>query len=411
MNSEMSNLTPAISQRNFASFLWHGAFLALAQSFLDIDTIVPAMIIEAGGTAMHVGIMAAILTGGSSLTQILFAPYVSNKEYKKPFLLIGINSRMFSLLGLGLILYFLTKDREGMILPLIFLFITIFAVGGAFANVSYMDIVGKSIRQEIRKKFFSSKQMLTSVILIAAAFWAKRVLSADDFPVNYRNAILIGFAALSLASIGFWNLRQTVPACMPIKSFKAFLQTMRAEIKENPRVLYFLGFVNTQGLVIGFLPFLILYSKQFHGLGPQGTGTLLVFKITGSVVISLLIFLLSKKAKYQSMLYINAILAMLIPLAMIILGQKAPMNFLFLAGGMVFALYTISMNGVLLEISGNHNRALYAGFSGAGNLLPAVFPLLGGAIIRIFGFTTFFIIYLFLISGSLYFIRKIDCQK
>ena len=378
---------------------------------MDIDTIVPAMIVEAGGSAIHVGIMAAILTGGSSFTQILFAPYISNKPFKKKFLLLGINSRMFSLLGLGLILFFLSSKSQGNILPLIFLFITIFAIGGAFANISYTDLVGKSILQENRKSFFSSKQMITSIILIASAFWAKSVLSGREFPQNYGNAIIIGFIALSLASLGFWNIRETIPASLPIKSFKSFLATMRSELKSNPRLVYFLGFVNTQGLVIGFLPFLILYAKQLSNMGPSGTGTLLIFKITGSVFISLMIFFLAKKARYSSMLYLNSALALTLPFSMLILGNNAPMPVLFLLGGMVFALYSITMNGVLLEISGNHNRAIYAGFAGAGNIIPAIFPLAGGWLIRTFGFNTFFIVYISFISVSFFFINRLRCTK
>jgi len=50
---------------------------------MDVDTIIPAMLIESGGGAIHVGIMTAILLGGANFTQLFFAPYVSNKSYKK----------------------------------------------------------------------------------------------------------------------------------------------------------------------------------------------------------------------------------------------------------------------------------------------------------------------------------------
>ena len=52
-------LTPAISKRNFQSMLWHAAFLDLAQNFIDVDTIIPAMMVDVGGTAIHIGIMTA----------------------------------------------------------------------------------------------------------------------------------------------------------------------------------------------------------------------------------------------------------------------------------------------------------------------------------------------------------------
>ena len=91
----------SLSHHNFMALLWHAGFLAFAQNFMDIDTVIPAMLIEAGGNAVHVGIMSAILLGGSSFTQIIFAPYLSNREHKKKFLLLGINARILSLLGLG----------------------------------------------------------------------------------------------------------------------------------------------------------------------------------------------------------------------------------------------------------------------------------------------------------------------
>ena len=99
-------LTSAISKRNFYSLLWHAGFLAFAQSFMDIDTVIPAMLVDAGGSAVQIGILTAIMLGGSSFTQLFFAPFISNYNYKKRFLLLGINSRVLSLLGLGLLLLF-----------------------------------------------------------------------------------------------------------------------------------------------------------------------------------------------------------------------------------------------------------------------------------------------------------------
>jgi len=69
------------------------------------------------------------------------------------------------------------------------------------------------------------------------------------------------------------------------------------------------------------------------------------------------------------------------------------------------------MNGLLLEVSGNDNRALYTGFAGAGNILPAVFPLAGGWIISRSRFPSFFILSVLYISLAVYFIKRIDCKK
>ncbi|MBN1983052.1 MAG: hypothetical protein JW795_16080, partial [Chitinivibrionales bacterium] len=79
--------------------------------------------------------------------------------------------------------------------------------------------------------------------------------------------------------------------------------------------------------------------------------------------------------------------------------------------GIVNSLYLITMNGLLLEVSTHENRALYAGFAGAGNVLPAVFPLFGGWIIEQLGFRSFFIFFMLIVLSSSWFINKINCKE
>lgn len=403
-------LTPALSQRNFNALLWHAGFLAIAQNFIDVDTVIPAMLVDAGGTAMQIGILTAIMLGGSSFTQLIFAPFISNYSYKKGFLLLGINSRMIALLALGLILYFSSRLSRDYEIALIFLLITMFSLGGAFANISYTDILGKSLLPEKRKSFFSVRQVLTGIILLSSVFLARYVLSSADYPVNYAYMFFIGFAALSIASIGFWRLKEVVPSKMQVKSPVHFFQLIRIELKHNKRLRYFLGFVNTQGISIAFLPFIILYAKQHFELQSSDTGNFLLFKVIGSVVTGLLLFALKGKYKYSHLLYVNVLTSVLLALLVLFSDGIPPFLLIFFMGGIIFATYTITMNGVLLEVSSTSNRALYTGITGAGNIFPALFPLLGGWIITQFGFTSFFVLFIVVIISSLFFIYNLKCK-
>jgi len=411
MEKNFKGLKPDISQHNFIAFLWHAGFLAFAQNFMDIDTVIPAMLIEAGGNSIHVGIMSAILLGGSSFTQIIFAPYLSNQSHKKKFLLLGINSRILSLLGLGLILYFWQAGSGFPILWMIFLFITLFALGGAFANISYTDIIGKSIRMEARKSFFSAKQIINGTIVLLSVVAARQVLVSRPYPVNYAFMFFIGFGALFIASLGFWSIRETVPSRTRIAGVRQFVDVMKQELKTNPRLKYFLGFINTQGIAIGFLPFVILYAKDMYGTESSDTGFFLISKVLGSVAVSMLVFGFRKHVRYRYLLYSNVILALVMPLLIMLPGGRPSFFPVFIIGGVVYAMYSIAMNGVLLEVSGNDNRALYAGFAGAGNIIPALFPIVGGWLISQFGFTVFFSLFMVIVLFSLFFVYKINCQK
>ncbi len=404
-------LPPAISKHNFYAFLWHAGFLAFAQNFMDVDTVIPAMLIESGGGAMHVGILTAIMLGGSSFTQLIFAPYISNKPYKKKFLLLGINSRVLALLALGSTLFFIHSDQSKFVIWFIFLFITIFSLSGAFTNISYTDILGKSVNDEKRKTFFSAKQIIAGVVVLLSAFLAKKTLTLAVFPMNFAYMFFIGGAILLVASGGFWKLKEVVPSVLKISGFREFFSVLKSELIHNKQLPYFLGFVNTQGIAISFLPFVILYAKEMFSTTSRDTGSFLLFKVMGVVLVSFLVFLAAKKIKYKWLLYSNVILSLLIAVIVLNIGNAATLKYLFILGGIIYSLYSITMNGLLLEVSGAQNRALYTGFAGAGNILPTLFPLAGGLIISYFGFQAFFGLFMIIVSFSFFFIYKIDCKK
>ena len=404
-------LTKKISTHNFKSFLWHATFLAFAKNFMDVDTIIPAMLVEAGGNAMHIGIMAAIMMGGSSFTQLFFAPYLSNKTFKKKFLLFAINTRVFALLGLGILLFILTGGQHNYVLWFAFLFITLFSLAGAFANISYTDILGKSVNPDKRKTFFSSIQIVGGVVVLIGAFFAKRVLDWKDFPVNYAFMFFIGASFLLIATGGFWSIKEVVPSKLKISGIKAFFKVLKTELKQNKKLGYFLGYINTQGIAISFLPFIILYAKETFNTQSADTGIFLIYKVIGVVFVSALVLLGAKKIKYNLLLYSNVLLSLTLVSLALIINDGSSIKYIFVLGGIVFSLFSMSMNGLLLEVSGTSNRALYTGFAGAGNILPAIFPLIGGAVISQFGYQAFFILFMVIIAFATFFIFKIDCKK
>lgn len=403
-------LTEKISGHNFRAFLWHATFLAFAKNFMDVDTIIPDMLVEAGGGAMHIGIMTAIMLGGSSFTQLFFAPYLSNKPHKKKFILLGINTRIFAVAGLGALLFLLKSEKAGFVLLLAFLFITLFSLAGAFTNIGYTDILGKSVNKDKRKTFFSSIQIISGIIVLAGAVLVKRVLVWKAFPVNYAFMFFMGAGLLLIASGGFWSIREVVPSKLKITGIKAFISVMRTELKENRKLGWFLGFINTQGIAISFLPFVILYAKNTFQTQSSDTGIFLIYKVTGIVFVSLLVLLGAKRLRYNVLLYGNVALSLVLASLAFFITDASDLKYIFVVGGVVYSLFTMSMNGLLLEVSGNENRALYAGFAGAGNILPAVFPLIGGTIISQFGFHTFFIMFMAIIAAAAFFIFKINCK-
>jgi len=155
----------------------------------------------------------------------------------------------------------------------------------------------------------------------------------------------------------------------------------------------------------------MLYAKEIYNTQSNDTGYFLLYKVIGIVTVSLLVFLAARRIKYDLLLYVNATLSVMLILVTLLVSHEHILKYIFIFGGVVSTLYNITMNGLLLEVSGRGNRALYTGFTGAGNILPALFPLAGSWIINQYGFRLFFLIFMLIILLSFYFIHKLDCHK
>jgi len=74
-------------------------------------------------------------------------------------------------------------------------------------------------------------------------------------------------------------------------------------------------------------------------------------------------------------------------------------------------LLFVFINGILLEISTNENRTMYAGISGVGKIFSTIFPLLTSWLIFYIGFTAVFIFVSVIMLLSYFFVNKLNCQK
>jgi MFS family permease len=403
-------LTKDISGRNYWSFLWHATFLAIASAFMDVDTIIPSMLINAGGTSVHVGILTAILIGGTRLSQLFFAPFINSKPNKRGLLITGLYLRVLALAGVAVVFFFNDAFSGWLIITLIFVFMTSFSLGGAFATVSYTDILGKSILEEVRKSFFSMRQIISSTGTLVSAWLAGYVLRYFDYPTNYFAVFAIAAFILSVASLGFWRVKETVVE--KSQDTAGFWKSIFRELKTNQRLSWYLLLTNTLGLNYAILPFMLLLGKSNAGMSDDFVSNLLLTKMSGLIVAGIFIFFFSKKIKYDTILKISLFLGIIFPLiAWIFQDHLSAYYITFFIGGLYGSLFLVSSNGILLEISNTNNRAIYAGISGAGNILPTLIPLMAGLLIAGVGFNVFFVAVLLITLSSIYFIYQLNCLK
>jgi len=381
-----------------------------------VNTIIPAVLMSVGGTEVHLGFLTAIMISGSRVPQIFFGQMLSKTARKKPPLLAGIYVRVGSLAVLALVVQQSAVLTPGTVIVLIFVLISIFSLSGAFAGVAYTDMLGKSILQEDRKRFFVTRQTITSIGILFSAIIARKLLMLYPVPVNYSILFYGASGLLLIATAGFWVLREQVatPAA-PRKSAtdKGAKEGIIAAIKADQNLLYYLLVSNTASISVVIIPFYIALAKASFHLTSQAVGNYLVLQILGMIVSNAVwIKIINTTKTYKSILYVSLGLNMALPVyALVAVQHQIAFLAVFVLAGFSLTAYEIVMSGILVEISTDENRALYTGISGTGSLLPVVFPVLGGLFIARIGYLPVFLTSVLLMSLSIFFIKRIQCQK
>jgi MFS family permease len=406
------NVSVSVSKRNVKAFIWHGLFLALASQFMDVNTVIPSMLIKLGASTVHLGVLTAIMIGGASFMQLAFSFLLQNASFKKKHLLLGIYIRILMLLALGALFYYSSGMDMFWVLILVYVFITVFSFSGSYAAVSYVDIIGKMINKEQRKRFFSLKQVFRSGGVLFSALAAGWLLKVLTYPMNYF--ILFGLAGslLFLASLGFWRIQENIPSGKNKISLSSFHHRMMEEWHTNHNLRKYLLIINTLGVGISMVPFLLMLYKENSGLSFDKVGDFLIFQTIGMLAGSLFIYFRSRKAKYQQILIFDVFLAITILfLALLLQGNASWYSLIFILTGLYFSTYKVVVEGILVEISSNENRTLYSGIAGAANLFPMLIPILIGILLNYFSYSIIFGGLMVLILTGLLPVLKLQCKQ
>lgn len=386
-------LSEAGRRRNYFGFLWHSILFSITLTFTDINSVMPAMILRVGGRELHIGIVSAIMIGMPLMAKLFFTGWIYGSRRKKPFLLTGIYLRVAAL---GLIAATLINIRHidtGIIMVLIYAELLLFTVSGAFAGISYIDLIGKSFDENLRKKFFGRKQIISSAGILVSALAARFLLTRLGYPYNYFVLFAAASGILLIATAGFWILKEEPAEAAERKGYLETLGRIPAILKDDATLRTYLLFVNTIGFHTALTPFYVSYARQAYYLDEAVTGNLLLIKIVGMIASSLLWPRIIKHRGFKGILKIWAAVSAVLPFAAILVGRYLPMPLylaLFLATGLTTSAHMLTSDAVIIEISSDKNRVLYLGIVGVLSLSIALFPIALGGLIRAVGYLPVF---------------------
>jgi len=407
-------MEPENTQHNFRAFVWHACWLAFTVTFTEVNTVLPGLILKVGGNQIHVGVLTAIMVGVPMLTQLIFAGFLTPKRRKKPYLLLGIYLRVAALSGMAWTLSKFTNIDPSWVIILVYGWMLVFTTSGAFAGVSYTDILGKSIAGDTRKRFLVVRQFLSSLGVLASALIARQVLRHYLYPLNYEILFAAAAAALFMASLGFIALREKpVANRFESSSIREIFRFIPGYLREDANLRSFIIMNNLTGFATTLMPFYVVLAHDTYSLEAQDIGNFLLIAILGMILSNLFWSRIVKRYAFKGILKIWIVLGSILPITALLLSSFASypvFQLVFFLSGAAMSAQRISQEGVLLEISENDNRALYSGINGAFNLTIALFPLISGFIIAWVGYTPVFILGSVAMLAALFFARRLNCE-
>lgn len=400
------------ARRNYHAFIWHALFLAVTITFTEVNTVIPALILQIGGSEIHVGIVSAIMIGVPLVSKLHFAAYLSRKSRKRPSLITGITLRIIALALIGFTLMYAQRFSLIGLLIVVYAELLMFTLGGAFAGIAYVDLIGNSFDSGMRKLFFTRKQIISSVGILFSAAAARYIMQSQQYPSSYILLFFSASAVLFIASMGFWRVKETPRALKQTMGYVQTLRSIPSLLKKDRNLRLYIVYLNAVGAHVALIPFYAVFAQRRYYLDAGVAANMLFIQILGMIAASLVWPRIVSTRGFKGVLKIGAVIAALLPLTALAVGYFAPLPVylvLYSFVGAAVSAKMVSENAVIVELSSADERILYSAVAGTLNVSVILLPLVLGLLIAWLGFIPVFIGVSLVSSAALGVTPKIIC--
>lgn len=376
----------------FVIFIWHGFFLALTMSMLDINTVLPSLIMELIDSKVVFGFLNSIMLGVPLVFNVIFSHYMQYHQYKKKFLLVGIYFRSFSYLGMSLFTYFFAQHNPVLVIIAFFFWISIFSISGGFAGLAFTDIIGKLFKNGERGRIYTYKQFSSSLAAFLGGLIVAKIFSLEHmkFPVNYSLTLAIGFIGLFIAAFSFWLIKEPPSRISYQKreSLNTFIRKIPTILKNDKKFFRFVLIENITSFSLMVLPFYMVFARDVFAIDETYIGRYLLFQIGGTVFSNIFWGYISEKLGSEMVIRICISIGGSIPVIAMLISSLGPDIYaiVFILIGFIISGRRIGFDPYLLKLAPEEKRTVYLGIRGTLNIMVILMPVIGGLFIDLLGY-------------------------
>jgi MFS family permease len=385
-------------RRNFFLGVLNGAEWQLSEVLIDASLVLTWFVSLLTSSNFLIGLIGPIRNGGWLLPQLLVSGYLRRQKRKLPlYRKVGI-VRSASLGLLAASTFYLGNRQPALLLFCFFVCLAIFAFGGGFSGISFLDIVAKSIPARRRGSYFAWRSFLGGLLALGSGFWVRYVLDAKSgilFPNNFALLFFLAFLGITLAVI-FFSL-----VIEPEES----IATQEVSVLEQLRHAWRCACIdrNYARLIVTRIlltfagglaaPFYVIYAKNILHAPAASVGNYLLTLTLASIASNFLWGRLSDRKGNKAVTLVSCLVGIAIPLTAILLGSLGSLSLFFIPFALQGIYQSSTMIGhtnLVLDIAPAQDRPTYIGLINTILGLASLVLMVGGLLVDWLGFLPLF---------------------
>lgn len=410
----------------------NGMLVNLGNAFVDPFTVLPVFIITFGGSSVLVGVVTAAFTALWFLPQVVVAGIAQTRRTVLPIYAASSIFRFIGFVGAGASIFLIDPSQRGLVLACVIGGLGLNAFAAGVAGVPFLEITSKTVPVNQRGAFFGGRRVAGGVLGVAAgvliavvlggdpgAMWSrtsfyqwfksfatKAGIAGHPFPYDYGILIIIGGVISATGVIAYLfvkeppatHVRQPTPLRRQISDGFAMLKSL-------PDYRSFLWMRIFYQLTAMCFPFYATFAYVHLGFSEASVGLFVSIWLGAGVLSNLVWGPMLDRRGHRIVFLWTAIISVVPPVVILLLSAfhrgsepgAAMSAFIvvaltFLMNGFVRAGRFIANHTYLLEVAPRERRPLYVGFMNTMTFPFMLSPILGGAIVGIFGYRTLFVI-------------------
>ncbi len=374
---------------NFVMGFIHGVFFRAGMAFSEPNTVLPLFFSGYTSSRLVIGLFAAIFQLAGLLPQLFAAHKIEKLCKRKPVLVVSIVVRMVCWGIVGVITYAFGRQHPASILVIFIFLLALFNVAGAFAVIPFYDVIGKTITPDWRGRFWAYRQFVGGLLAIGAAAVVHRILGNPNipFPKNYGILFFLSFVSLGFAYLGLGSVKEPERTeCPEPAPFTHFLLQAGQTLRRQTVFARAIAVELLAGSLFLSLPFYVVYARESLGSSASVAGTFVGIQTAAAILSNLFWGRFNDRKGSRRVIQVALLADVLIPVVALLARHEWTFYVVFALIGFYTVGASIGFSNFMLDVAPDAERPRYVSLRGSLTAPVALYPVLGGLLMDLFGF-------------------------